>query len=122
MIRLRILFAWLLMAAVPMQGFAAASMLFCGQDAQQAHAAAHDHATHAHAGEAHSRTKTPTKAHGALGTAHTCSICAACCNSLAIMGLEQVIAIAHSPQSELAEPLVFIQARAAPVPDKPPRA
>lgn len=68
MSRLRLLFAWLLMAAVPMQGFAAASMLYCGtaeaqhgwvqvQPMAAAHMrdapvvgsrSAHDHAAHAY--------------------------------------------------------------------------
>lgn len=132
MIRLRILFAWLLMAALPMQGFAAASMLFCGMGAQhhsaQAADAPHDHA--AMLGQAtaeHVHAKSIGAAHGALpqtqhDTQHKCSICAACCNGVALIGLQQSMAVATAAQSELAEPLAPIHTRPAPVPDKPPRA
>lgn len=55
----RLIVAWLVMAALPLQGIAAASMLFCDQAAhsttqqQPAHDHAshgHDHASHAHGG------------------------------------------------------------------------
>lgn len=132
MFRLRILFAWLLMAALPLQGFAAASMLFCGMGTQHQSAstavAPHDHA--AMLGQAtvgHVHAKAIGAAHGALpqtqhDTQHKCSICAACCNGVALIGLQQSMAVATAAQSELAEPLVLIHTRPAPVPDKPPRA
>lgn len=117
MYRLRILFAWLLMAAVPMQGFAAASMLLCSTGAQQhVHAAAqsttsatahHDHAIHGQA---------------AQDKGHRCSICATCCNSMALIAPEHTLAVATVPQSFAAEPQVRVFTRPAPLPDKPPRA
>ncbi len=124
------------MAAIPMQGFAAASMLFCGQGMQHQHgmaqteqaAPAHDHSQHGHADASHGHAKAADTRHGVSGvsgvsgTAHKCSICAACCNSVAILGLEQAIALEPAPQSALAEPLVFIQTLPPLVPDKPPRA
>ena len=140
MLRLRLLLAWLLMAAIPMQGFAAASMLFCGmgtahvqaQVGDASPASSHQHsmqepAHHAHS--AHSHADTGSHGNTTLGAkqgvpdaGHKCSICAACCNSVAIVGLELVIASVPAPQAELAEPIVLILARATPVPDKPPRA
>lgn len=126
---LRLLFAWLLIAAVPMQGFAAASMLLCGAGSEHQHTAqaseAHDHAVmHSHTGEAD--LSHAHAAHPAPDTSpdadHTCSICAACCNGMALVGLNHMATVAPAPQAQLAEPFVLIHTRATPVPDKPPRA
>ena len=129
MLRLRILFAWILMAALPMQGFAAASMLFCGMGAQHQHtaeasaphdhAAMHGHTTSVEQGHAQAADLTPG---ASTDTGHKCSICAACCNGVAIVGVNYVVAMAPAPQVELAEPFVLIHALPSPVPDKPPRA
>lgn len=126
---LRILFAWLLIAAVPMQGFAAASMLFCGMGAQHQHAAEasepHDHATpHSHTSDAaqgHAQAADPAQG-ASPDTGQKCSICAACCSGVALVGLDQVLAMTPAPQAELAEPFVLIHTLPTPVPDKPPRA
>ena len=132
----RILLAWLLMAALPMQGFAAASMLFCGMGTQHHGAPAAD-APHDHAamlGQAtveHVQASAMGATHGALPDTrpatqhdlqHTCSICAACCNGAALIGLPQSMAVAPAAQAELAELLVLIHTIPSPVPDKPPRA
>ena len=140
MVRLRLLLVWLLMAAIPMQGFAAASMLFCGMGTEhmQAHTTGasqaslgsrqvqeimhHEHSSHDHA-TAGARGKTTTDIkQGVADTAHKCSICAACCNGVAIVGLELGIAVVPVAQATLAEPFVLIHTRPSPVPDKPPRA
>ncbi|MDO8458936.1 MAG: hypothetical protein Q7T07_18710 [Burkholderiaceae bacterium] len=126
---LRILFAWLLIAAVPMQGFAAASMLFCGMGAQHQHAAEasepHDHATpHSHTSDAaqgHAQAADPAQG-ASSDTGQKCSICAACCSGVALVGLDQVLAMTPAPQAALAEPFVLIHTLPTPVPDKPPRA
>ncbi|MEO7105492.1 MAG: hypothetical protein ABIZ09_03885 [Rhodoferax sp.] len=119
MLRMRILFVWLLMAAIPLQGFAATAMLFCDIGVQHQHQvdavapstsateSQHEHAMHGKASKESS---------------HRCSICATCCNSMAMIAQQQVFSASTTPKSELAEPLVFIQARAASLPDKPPRA
>lgn len=126
---LRILFAWLLIAAVPMQGFAAASMLLCGMGAQHQHAAKasepHDHATlHSHTSDAaQGHARAADRAQGVSpDTGQKCSICAACCSGVALVGLDQVLAMAPAPRAELAEPFVLIHTLPNPVPDKPPRA
>lgn len=135
MLVLRILFAWLLIAAVPMQGFAAASMLLCGTGSEHQHAAAasetHDHAAmHSHNSDdakdqsaTHVHTHAADPAPGASPDAdHTCSICAACCNGVALVGVNHIAAMAPAPQAELAEPFVRVHTLPSPVPDKPPRA
>ena len=129
MLILRILFAWLLIAAVPMQGLAAASMLFCGMGVQQLHtvqtsephdhAAMHGHGTGVEPGHAQAADPTPG---ASPDTTHKCSICAACCNGAALVGVDYVVAMAPAAQVELAEPFVLIRALPSPVPDKPPRA
>jgi hypothetical protein len=141
MFRLRLFFAWLLMAAVPLQGFAAASMLMCGMAAQQAPAyairhvqqdtdvhaahavAAHqDHSAHHHAAPLHHGEKKAGSAHAHSDASHKCNLCAACCHSAAIVQAVLAIALAPAPQSGWAEPLVRIAPIELPVPDKPPRA
>lgn len=135
---MRVLFAWLLMLAVPVQGIAAASMVFCGMSENHSHAAQvlisqanaaplhdvrgaahhHDHSAHGHlaGGQA-----TQVADH-LPDSAHKCSVCADCCNSVAIVNLARVAAVAPAPQSQSAEPFVLIHARPSSVPDKPPRA
>lgn len=138
MLRLRFLLAWFLMAAIPMQGFAAASMLFCGMGTEHVHAVGasqpssdphhmqgamqDEHSSHHHAAAESHGNATPDLEQVASDSSHKCSICAACCNSVAIVGLELVINAAPAPKTKLAEPVVLILARATPVPDKPPRA
>lgn len=113
MSRLRILFAWLLIAAVPMQGFTAASMLFCGMGAQ------HQHTDQASEPHAHATDSAPD---ASPDGGQKCSICAACCNGVALVGVSHMAAVAPAAQAELADPFVLIHTRPTPVPDKPPRA
>ncbi len=129
MLILRILLAWLLIAAVPMQGLAVASMLLCGMGAQQLntvqtsehhdHAAMHGHTTDVEHG--HAQTADPTLG-ASPDTGHKCSICAACCNGVGLVGVDYAVAMVPAPQVELAEPFVLIHALPTPVPEKPPRA
>ncbi len=126
---LRILFAWLLIAAVPMQGFAATSMLLCGRGAQHQHTAQasepHDHATmHGDMGAAdpfHTHAAEPAP-DASSDADHTCGICATCCNGVALVGVSHMAAMPPAPQAELAEPFVRVHTLPSPVPDKPPRA
>ena len=135
MIRLRFLMLWLLMAAVPLQGLAAASMLYCGMGAQ--HGAAHSMAVAATLGpDPTSHGHDHERDHGAMakaeksadgqqqlpGAEHECSVCAACSKAVAITTVASNVGAMPLPQAELAEPFVLIQRRSAPVPDKPPRA
>lgn len=127
-VRLRLLLVWLMLAAVPLQGFAAASMLFCAaathgvevQSPQPVSAGPHDHFRHSHKGE-----PVAGKTQGAdqlADGAHTCGVCASCCHSTAITEFPPIGALAAAPQAQLDDPLVAIHSRPAPVPEKPPRA
>jgi cytochrome c553 len=125
--RVRHLLAWLVLAALPMQGFAAASMLFCGMPAQpaaQVHAPAPDHHDHAAHGHGHDVKADPSDGRQqAQGDdqAHACGVCAACCHSAAIAPTPQVLALASLPLAQAAEPFVRIHPRPPTVADKPPR-
>src|SRR5512133_412005 len=95
--RIRLILAWLLMAAVPLQGWAAATMLFCGPMPPSVHAHAHEAGgqTDLHAAPAaHHHGMNPQHATHDDGTAahpqpvgdesHACSACAACSHSIAL--------------------------------------
>ena len=135
MSRIRLILAWLLMAAVPLQGWAAATMLFCGPAQRTVHAHVHEagdgadhhavHAAHQHGAQAqndagnHSAGSHP-QASG--GDSHACSACAACSHSVALAQTRLPAAVSDVPRAELAEPLAAVLAQPSPVPDKPPRA
>lgn len=144
MLRFRLVLVWLLMAAAPLQGWAAASMLLCGGAAQRAgvHApahgaqgSAHDGGTpHVHAGQGaamhdHGEHQDTAQA-GNPGDAdppsaqasHTCGVCAACCHSVALADTPRWAAVSQAPSAGLAAPLVLIRPRPPAVLDKPPRA
>ncbi len=70
---------WLLLAALPLQGFAAAMQLSC---APMSHHVAAPAAAHEHHGAALHAAAQPAPADHAAMTAHagsSCSACAACC-------------------------------------------
>ena len=139
----RIFVAWLIVAALPLQGFAAASMLLCSQPAAVVHEDASEHghhAGHAHdhgadmtavgdAGPDASLAAQPHEAHAAASTAataddpgHSCSICASCCH---VMGFAETVGPllpAAAPSAALGHPGAPVTTRASPLPDKPPRA
>ncbi|NPC55611.1 DUF2946 family protein [Caenimonas soli] len=137
MIRLRMFLAWLLLLAIPLQGLAAASMLYCGPAAKaqaQQTEAAHEHhghdvhespaVTHDHA--KHHQAAPDTGEHSSGSTlpdaGHKCSICAACCHAVAVNQTVQSFTLSEAPRTTSAEPLVLVYSRPTPVPDKPPRA
>lgn len=127
MSRFRLFLVWLVMAAIPLQGMAAASMLFCGMGEHPSSARSavsdHDHSKHSHAGQAQQVEKTAhDRSVNLPDTGHKCAVCASCCNSVAITEFPPLAAFEPVPQAELAEPFVLIDARPSPVPDKPPRA
>jgi hypothetical protein len=129
MSRIRILFAWLVLAALPLQGFAAATMLFCGLGegpaAQVAVVASshEDHAAHGHVHVAKAKSNKSGEGKQQLpDPSHKCGACAACCPGAAVASTARVLAVADLPQAEAADPFVRIDPLPSTVPDKPPRA
>ena len=123
---------WLVMLALPVQGFAAASMLYCGPKAHAAQAsqpadhevthgmshAGHDHASHAQHASAHA------PAHDApdVGNeAHQCLMCAFCGHSVALSEFPKALEFGEPAHASPPEPSALIQPIAVLVPDKPPR-
>lgn len=96
---LRIVLTWLLALALPVQGYAAQAMLFCGpmhdRPAAASSAAGHDHGAHAHGSaslhhdeQAAEPGDGPAQAldgesAGKVSQAK-CSVCASCCSMAAI--------------------------------------
>lgn len=136
---LRVLLAWLVMAAIPLQGLAAASMLYCGMGAHhgneavvaslhspapadRAAAGRHDHSGHGHVAPVDAGKIADDGQPRLPDAAHKCGVCASCCHSVAIAEFPQTLVFTPLPQAELAEPFVLIDARPARVPDRPPRA
>ena len=140
MSRFRLFLAWLIVVAIPLQGLAASSMLFCGMGAHHATAqvaaaqvvdlalsgsvanASHDHSKHSHSGEVQTKKTADNAGKKLPGVEHQCAVCASCCNIVGITEFPLLVASAPMPQAELAEPFVLIRALPSPVPDKPPRA
>lgn len=143
MSRIRSFLLCLMMLALPLQGFAAAAMLYCGtgpahqamqtqaatQDSQQSHdhaagAMQHDHHAQPIDTAAQTQADQPTdQAQAQLpDAAHKCGVCAACCSVLALTDVAHAIAVPSLPPSDLAEPFVLIDTVPSRQPDKPPRA
>lgn len=136
MLRFRTLLLWLMMLALPIQGFAAASMLFCGMAANNATTAAQvSPATDHHAANGSvlqhelsddmdmvkmSPQSSDVQKHFSDVT-HKCGICAACCGAAWINHLPSYIAVGSSQLNDLAEPVVLIQVVPSRLPEKPPR-
>lgn len=91
---LRSVLTWLLLVAVPLQGYAAAGMLFCGALGERAPVAAgvehhHDRATPALDGTHHHAVTAGAGDEGAAWDLHNvmhgkCSACSSCCSVAAL--------------------------------------
>lgn len=131
---------WLMMLAVPVQGFAAASMLYCGMGTEhgamesQSMPASHHmaaQAVHMDHGEDSIHDKVglvdgqADQAHDMSGkvpdSTHKCGVCAACCNLIGIAEFPSLMTSAISPPAQYLEPLA--QSYAAPLRllERPPR-
>ncbi len=146
---IRLVLVWLLMAALPLQGTAAASMLFCGSQsaARIAQAAshhghhesmettAHDHAAHGQDESAHASHEPQEAGHavdqvaahsaeasGETAQSHSCPVCAACSQAQAVGGFDSLPLASPAPSAQPSPPAVRIASRALTLPDKPPRA
>lgn len=132
------------MAALPLQGMAAASMLFCGSQAvvRVAQAASHhghhgspgmsshDHASRGHGLPAHAAAQVDADegvshspaASGDASQSHSCPICASCSQSQAVGGFASLPLASPAPSAEPSQPPVRVSSRTLTFPDKPPRA
>ena len=138
MTRFRQFLICLVMLALPMQGFAAASMLFCGMGAdfgaktEQSNVVSGHHHAADPAGTQHNHSRqgktslvvkqSPDNQKQLPDTSHKCGVCAACCSVMAISDFPQTAEVQSSPQADLVEPFVLIHAVTSRLPDKPPRA
>jgi hypothetical protein len=136
----------LVMLALPLQGFAAASMLYCGAGAEQrsvqtqampeshqhhhnhdaqglnqphAHTVQHDEASQSGPGQ---MVQSPDMQTPLPDTAHKCSVCASCCNLIGISDVSPALAPHLAPEIRFAEPLAVIYGVPSRLPEKPPRA
>jgi len=121
----RFLVACVVLAALPLQGMAAASMLYCDQAAVAVAAVHEEHADHDHSHRQASAPDGHAAEHAAAADAghgdHKCPICALC-QLAAIPETTPVLRWADSPSADLPEPRLAALTRAPPLPDKPPRA
>lgn len=135
MLRFRAILLWLVMLAVPFQGYAAAVMMFCVSEApSQASSvgATHDHAMHDHAAGDHATVADVEKAnahdHAARGdssdASHACSACGNCgpCHAIAMISTLPALEIPGLPQAGLNAPSDAMRTVSPGVLDKPPRA
>lgn len=125
----RIALAWLLAVALPIQGYAAQTMLLCGPaqhqsvaDATTAGPAAH---AHDHAGMAHDDDAAApdgeSSSPGQAKHAGKCSVCSSCCSVVAMMATVVSVAVAppdlpEVPAIEFADGRVMVGGL-----DRPPR-
>lgn len=127
------------MAAIPLQGFAATTMLMCAgqaghhpqtapaQAGPQGHASHGEHAAHhepaAQGDQAASQHANHHDAAASLSDLnHKCSLCAACCHNLALAAQPVWPAAPDVRQALAHDPLVRVLTPPAQLPDKPPRA
>jgi hypothetical protein len=132
---LRLVIACLVMAALPLQGIAAASMLFCEQAAHAtvSQPSGHDHASHGHGDDGSAKaeqfakqgvqqTDSSQAKSGLADDGHACPICASCCNLVALTEAPILSFAGDSPTAEPLQGPARVFTRHAPAPDKPPRA
>lgn len=130
---------WLMMLALPMQGFASASMQYCGKSvdhmAQQvsadpeghhqlaeASSDSHTHEMHAEAMQVTGSEQAPDVQNQLPDAAHKCGVCASCCNLVGMTTSTQTVAIHSSPNAVYIEPSALIHSVPSALPEKPPRA
>ena len=136
MLRFRTLLLWLMMLVLPIQGFAAASMLFCGvgasnspnlvlvSPAMEHHAADDNSVQHKHFSRMEvndTSAQLPHVQKHFTDVTHKCGICTACCSAVWIHDLPVSAAFTAPPPADLAEPVVSIRVVTSRLPEKPPR-
>jgi hypothetical protein len=125
--RWRLFLAWMLLAALPVQGFAAGTMLLCAAATHEVTASAatdgggHDHATHAHpSADAQSKGSAADPDPGAQAK-HQCNLCASCCHSVAITQPGFVAQSDAAPAADLPDPVVPVATHLSRLLERPPR-
>jgi cytochrome c553 len=135
MLHLRAILLWLMMLAVPFQGYAAVAMAFCAPEpTHSSSGAVHDHSRHDHGTQGaehhHASVSSDDSSghHDALGAhddssdaSHKCGNCAAC-HSVGMTPTLDTPILHGLPQADLAEPLRAMATVSPSVPHKPPRA
>jgi len=137
MSRFRHLLLCLMMLALPLQGFAAASMFYCGMGAGydvktthvetgasrhqmvEAMGMQHDHEKHT---SAEGARQSPDSQKQLPDSSHKCGVCATCCSVIAITDFVTTVEVQSSPKADLVEPFVLIHSVPSRFPEKPPRA
>jgi hypothetical protein len=136
---LRACLVWLALLALPLQGFAAASMLFCGaggtgpissgqvakahiSDGAHHHHGDHGQSGHHPAGAQADSADAPAQPAGPGDAGHRCGVCASCCNLAAIASFLPLIQPGAGPPADLPPVVLRVATRVALLPDKPPRA
>jgi len=125
MLSLRRVIAWILLAAVPLQGYAGAAMLCHLRGAAVPQAVEHAHDVHAssHADHAGHHLPAPDgEAQQGLGDSHGCAACAAGCHAIGPTVSGGAASLDLQAPAPAARPAARIPARDPPLPDKPPRA
>lgn len=138
MSRFRHLLLCLMMLALPLQGFAAASMRYCGMGAGHDAKVVHTEVNSSHhqmadaIGLQHKHGKndksgqtvkqSPGDQKQIPDSSHKCGVCAACCSVIAIANFSPTVKVQASPKADPAEPFVLIHAVPSRLPEKPPRA
>ncbi len=135
----RTLFVWLLVLALPVQGAAAASMVFCnpnhhggGVAGAPASSTATDHTHHGHAGAGHgSHVGAAAEVVGdpipgcdeerGHATVQKCSACASCCAMGAILATVPAVPATDPAPTVFATLAPAVEAFATDGPDRPPR-
>ena len=135
--RLRAFLLWIFVVALPLQGYAAAAMVYCalpqaGVTAAEleSHSGPHDHAAHGHAAHGHGEMAMASD-HDHDGAAesasagpdgfHKCGTCAAC-HATALPNTLQWPAFADLPRADPAALLDAVPTPSLRLLDKPPRA
>lgn len=136
----RRLLIWLLALAVPAQGAAAATMVFCGPSHQsrvvqgvstsngEQHHAGHkaQHSGAQHSGLHGDGVASPSGHHSAPSDlvnadTHKCSACASCCSAVALVGAMDALACPEFAATVFDSVVPSVDKFSADGPDRPPR-
>lgn len=129
MSHLRFVLAWFIMLALPLQGLASATMVFCAGEhhgtaaLQEAHEhPSHDRSAHPHPVDSDQANADHARSSQALPDAnHKCGVCASCCHSVAVTQGRASSGLVALERPHLTEFFLRIDTAPAEVPDKPPR-